>query len=144
MKAQLYKMTLYICDLEDSLSLDEIKTLIRQDALDGVAVNCVCHFADEQIGKQVEWDDDIDLNECGCPTFVWDKYFTPPTEPKTNADRIRAMSDEELVLFVRAFINSSRCPYDWKGCENCWLKELCNANAYNGELEWLHAPAEGE
>lgn len=62
----------------------------------------------------------------------------------TNADRIRAMSDVELALFVRAFINSSRCPYDWKGCENCWLKELCNANAYNGELEWLHAPAEGE
>ncbi len=62
----------------------------------------------------------------------------------TNADRIRAMTDEELVLFVRAFINSSRCPYDWKGCENCWLKELCNANAYNGELEWLHTPAEGE
>lgn len=65
-------------------------------------------------------------------------------EPNTNADRIRAMSDEELALFVRAFINSSRCPYDWKGCENCWLKELCNANAYNGELEWLQAPAEGE
>ena len=62
----------------------------------------------------------------------------------TNADRIRAMTDEELALFVRAFINSSHCPYDWKGCENCWLKELCNANAYNGELEWLQQPAEGD
>lgn len=39
--AQLYKITLYVCDLEDNLSLDEIKTLIKQDALDGVAVNCV-------------------------------------------------------------------------------------------------------
>ena len=27
--AQLYKMTLYVCDLEDDLSLDEIKTLIK-------------------------------------------------------------------------------------------------------------------
>ena len=45
--AQLYKMTLYVCDLEDDLSLDEIKTLIKQDALDSVSVNCICHFADE-------------------------------------------------------------------------------------------------
>lgn len=48
--AQLYKMTLYVCDLEDDLSLDEIKTMIEQDALDGVAVNCICHFDNEQIG----------------------------------------------------------------------------------------------
>ena len=73
--AQLYKMTLYVCDLEDSLSLDEIKVLIKQDALDGVSVNCLCHFADEQIGPQVEWDDDIDLNEYNCQTSVWEKYF---------------------------------------------------------------------
>ena len=28
--AQLYKMTLYVCDLENDLSLDEIKTLIEE------------------------------------------------------------------------------------------------------------------
>ena len=39
--AQLYKMTLYVCDLEDDLSLSEIKTLIKQNALDSVAVNCI-------------------------------------------------------------------------------------------------------
>lgn len=73
--AQLYKMTLYVCDLEENLSLNEIKTLIKQDALDGVSVNCICHFADEQVGKQVEWEDDIDLNYINCPTTTWDKYF---------------------------------------------------------------------
>lgn len=78
--AQLYKMTLYVCDLEENLSLDEIKTLIKQYALDGVSVNCICHFADMQIGEQVEWDDDIDLNEYDCPTFIWDRYFKPPKE----------------------------------------------------------------
>lgn len=67
--AQLYKMTLYVCDLGEDLSLNEIKTLIDQYALDGVAVNCICHFADEQIGKQVKWDDDIDLNYINCPRF---------------------------------------------------------------------------
>ena len=78
--AQLYKMTLYVCDLEDSLSLDEIETLIKQDALDGISVNCVCHFADSQIGRNVEWDDDIDLNRCDCPTSAWEKYFAPPVK----------------------------------------------------------------
>ena len=73
--AQLYKMTLYVSDLEDSLSLDEIKVLIKQNALDGVSVNCLCQFADEQVGPQVEWDDDIDLNKCNCPTSTWEKYF---------------------------------------------------------------------
>lgn len=73
--AQLYKMTLYICDLEEDLFLDEIKTLIEQYALDGAAINCICHFADEQIGPQVEWDNDIDLNRRDCPTSAWDKYF---------------------------------------------------------------------
>lgn len=73
--AQLYKMTLYVCDLEEDLFLDEIKTLIKQYALDGAAINCICHFANEQIGPQVEWDDDIDLNRRDCPTSTWDKYF---------------------------------------------------------------------
>lgn len=73
--AQLYKMTLYVCDLEEDLFLDEIKTLIEQYALDGAAINCICHFANEQVGPQVEWDDDIDLNKCNCPTSTWDKYF---------------------------------------------------------------------
>ena len=52
--AQLYKMTLYVCDLEDNLSLNEIKTMIEKDALNAVSVNCACHFADEQTGPQVE------------------------------------------------------------------------------------------
>ena len=37
--AQFYKMTLYVCDLEDDLSLKEIKTLIDERALSGVSVN---------------------------------------------------------------------------------------------------------
>ena len=73
--AQLYKMTLYVCDLEENLSIGEIKTLIKERALDSCAVNCICRFADEKIGQQVEWDDDIDLNYIDCQTSDWDKYF---------------------------------------------------------------------
>lgn len=61
-------------------SMDDIETLIRQNAMNGIAVNCICHFADSQIGEQVEWDDDIDLNRRCCPTSAWDKYFKPPKE----------------------------------------------------------------
>lgn len=60
--AQLYKMTLYVCDLEENLSLDEIKRLIKYDALDGISISCVTHFADEKIGAEVDWDDNIDIN----------------------------------------------------------------------------------
>ena len=73
--AQLYKMTLYVCDLEEDLSLDEIKTMIKEDAMSDISVSCICHFADEQVGKRVEWDDDIDLNRLDCPNAAWDKYF---------------------------------------------------------------------
>lgn len=49
--AQLYKMTLYICDLEENLSINEIKCLIKDDALDGISISCVTHFADEKGGR---------------------------------------------------------------------------------------------
>ena len=73
--AKLFKMTLYVCDLEEALSLDDIKVLIDERALDGVALNCVTHFANEQVGPEIEWDDDIDLNYKNSTTEQWDKYF---------------------------------------------------------------------
>lgn len=74
--AQLYKMTLYVCDLEGDLSLDDIKRAIRYDAFDGIAINCVTHFSGEKIGPKIDWDDDIELNNLDCPDFEWEKYFS--------------------------------------------------------------------
>lgn len=74
--AQLYKMTLYVCDLEENLSLEDIKVLIDQDALEGVSVNCITHYANEQVGQNVEWDDDIDLNSINSTTEQWENYFS--------------------------------------------------------------------
>lgn len=73
--AKLFKMTLYVCDLEETLSLDDIKVLIDERALDGVALNCVTHFANEQVGPEIEWDDDIDLNYKNSTTEQWERYF---------------------------------------------------------------------
>lgn len=55
---------------------------------------------------------------------------------RTQADRIRAMSDIELATL---FADASACLYDntdvcemWNGaCDNCWL-------------DWLHSPAGGK
>jgi hypothetical protein len=59
-------------------------------------------------------------------------------EPKvmTNADRIRAMSDEELADFLSQY----------KFCDIC--DEGCDSCTYNGDcdkrlLQWLKQPAEG-
>ena len=49
--AQFYKMTLYVCDLEEDLSLDEIKILINERALSGVSVNAICRFSNEKNRK---------------------------------------------------------------------------------------------
>ena len=114
--AQLYKMILYVCDLEDSLSLDKIETLIKRDALNGISVNCICHFADSKIGQNVEWNDDIDLNRCDCPTSAWEKYFASSTKEKTNADRIRSMTDEELNELFYDIYNAGAddaVAYEW-------------------------------
>lgn len=62
----------------------------------------------------------------------------------TNADRIRAMSDEELAKVLNAFTvyfdecNRSSCEVDCKDCELC---ELCSLGE-NKALEWLKRPAE--
>lgn len=74
--AQLYKMTLYVCDLEENLSLSEIKRLIEDDALDGISTSCVTHFANEKVGAHVDWDDDIDINYTNSTTEQWENILT--------------------------------------------------------------------
>ena len=62
-----------------------------------------------------------------CPHFI----------QKTNADRIRAMSDEELREFLYTYCFVDICD---EGCDKC---------RYNGDCErrladWLKQPAKGE
>jgi hypothetical protein len=54
---------------------------------------------------------------------------------KTNADRIRAMSDEELAEVLGKLVHCGGCPMR----DNCKMDNLpCN----NVLLEWLKQPAE--
>ena len=61
---------------------------------------------------------------------------------KTNAQKIRAMSDEELVGFIRAIYMSEECPLGTLECETCFLKEACTGICCGKEIEWLQKPAE--
>ena len=57
-------------------------------------------------------------------------YLDYPKQYKeqTNADRIRAMSDEELKEFICSILQCEFCKFEgWGGCEL---------------LEWLKQPAE--
>lgn len=57
--------------------------------------------------------------------FCYDGKPTPPT----NADHIRAMSDEELATKARALFHGcpprlKTCPDCPPGCKKCWLNWL--------------------
>ena len=73
-----------------------------------------------QVGYKV---DECDCKDCPCRT-----------EPITNADRIRAMSNEELAEVIacpKGLFDRMDCFDDNRDCKYC-------------ALEWLQQPAEGE
>ena len=68
------------------------------------------------------------------------------TEPITNADRIRAMSDEELAKILNAFTEYfSECnrSADEVDCKDCELNHLCQLHE-GKSIEWLQRPVEGD
>ena len=67
-------------------------------------------------------------------------------KPMTNADRIRAVSDEKLALFVRDIISAESCPGIYCDCDECFFKEPCSNSLkwYGKEIKWLQQPFEGE
>ena len=69
-----------------------------------------------------------------CKADIFQKTYTED-KPKTNADRIRTMSNEELCEFLG----------EYKFCEIC--EEECYSCTYSGDcdkrlLDWLQQPAE--
>lgn len=57
--------------------------------------------------------------------------YPKPYKAKTNADRIRAMSDEELANFLTGFSNNG-----------LWATEIEREVCYKTIADWLHQPAE--
>ena len=70
--------------------------------------------------------------------------FAKSTNVFSNADRIRAMGDEELATLVRGVIFSKECPSVDSDCEKCFFREPCfgDFELLGKEVEWLKQPAE--
>lgn len=83
-----------------------------------------------QVGYKVE-----ECNQKDCPYR---------TEPMTNADRIRAMGDEELVVFLDEF--SGRCLDCAENAknENCKIYKEGRYCRPQDIMEWLKQPLKGE
>lgn len=66
------------------------------------------------------------------------------TEPMTNADRIRSMSDEELVVFLDGF--SGRCLDCAENAKNesCQIYKEGRYCRPQDIKEWLKLPSKGE
>ena len=87
-------------------------------------------------GKRCPMQVGYKVNECNqkdCPYR---------TEPITNADRIRAMSDEELVVFLDGF--SCRCLDCVEDAKNqsCPIYKEGHYCRPQDIMEWLHKPSE--
>lgn len=64
------------------------------------------------------------------------------TKPQTNADRIRAMSDEELMQLLFTKVS---CGHICSFCVPTMRAERkCDGHCRNGVLKWLQQPAKGE
>lgn len=68
-----------------------------------------------------------------------DHCFEPEEEPiRTNADRIRSMSDERLARFLCDFRS---CDSSEHPCEGCNAEPYCHTG-HMGMIDWLRQPAE--
>ena len=82
----------------------------------------------------IECETEEDFEFIGTAVAFYKKHLEEQEKPQTNADRIRAMSDEELAELLLE-------------CEIVGYNDSTIAMAKNGErmdmLEWLQQPAEG-
>ena len=77
------------------------------------------------------------LPSVGCDDFKSKK-------PVTNADRIRAMTDEELRKAISVIVKFESCINPMCGnCDQCPLAGICDL-LEEDVLEWLQQPAEGD
>ena len=86
-----------------------------------VEIKCPCGMRNHMETEDCK---NTDCNAC-CPL----------TRAQTNADRIRAMSDEELARFLGGYKFCDICE---EGCDNCTYHGDCDKRL----LEWLRQPAD--
>ena len=71
---QMRKIEMYVINLGDDLSQEEMKILLDQ-SLEGTAVNCLVRFGEIKEKDIGEWDDDIKFNMNYTPIEEFRKEF---------------------------------------------------------------------
>ena len=74
---------------------------------------------------------------------AWNCRAKPESEPLTNAQRIRGMTDEELAEWILRSVN---CDKENIMCIPALYKnsDKCDGRCRDGRLSWLQQPAETE
>ena len=74
------------------------------------------------------YQNDFEFHACHICHMEKDMY----KPKKTNADRIRAMSDEELAMVFGEDCADRECPEHRESCRKCWLDWLKQEAQENG------------
>lgn len=72
--ANVYKMTLYVCDPEEKFAINEIEAFI-DEGLEREDICCIPHFDNEEVGPSFEWYEGHDLDKFDSTTEQWEKYL---------------------------------------------------------------------
>lgn len=86
-----------------------------------------------------KFEHDGDCCNCGSPQYMCKckPNICGSVVPITNADRIRAMSDEELAEWICSLMTAECCD------QRCPARDICNLGD-NGLVKWMKQPAEDE
>ena len=127
------------------MSKEQIKELTEENAIyefnkfKKIYGNCTDEYIRHFYNKLAELRSEIDDNHiCNCKCSNNSKDNEPCCRcgsRKTNADRIRNMSDEELAEWINTKNTCEQCVYE---PESVCMKEPC----VNGVLHWLQSEAE--
>lgn len=94
----------------------------------------------------IECETEEDFEFIGTAVAFYKKHLEGQEKTKTNADRIRAMSDEELARHLHCIGWDCHLCAEYKRLDNEPLlrDQKCDENCFEHCLEWLKQPAEGE
>lgn len=90
----------------------------------------------KKCGKIASWNSYFNGYMCECGNIE--------RKTITNADRIRAMNDEELANFLHNVVCKFMCEYckEYERIKAAKGHEKCNGECDKAYLEWLKQPAE--
>lgn len=125
--------------IENEFELNGKRYVAKYFAVDGIAACDGCAFEEDEFCRVRMPSCDSDKRSDG-RNVIFVEVPKPEPKPKTNADRIREMSNEDLADFLNDMTDCSSCA---TAIHNfCHANEHENCNAVI--LQWLNRPAEEE